>query len=250
MLSSSAPPRGSSAADVGQGPVPCRWPCALPVLLDSQQAVVAPLVGDVASRRNRERRAPVGHHTGFDGPGIDALAGGAPGRPAEVSTPGGQNPCGRVLSPTLQRGRLRRQRGAALVEFVIVFPILMTLVFSIWEAGRIFDAWLISTNSAREGARYAVEWTAASDPVNETLSQYVQKQVMAYVDSAYGSRVNTAGGDVTIAPADITVATTTGGGPLTVAVTAHVTIFAPTPFTGFIAPGGFFPISAWTTMYQ
>ena len=151
-----------------------------------------------------------------------------------------------------------RQRGAALVEFVIVAPVLLMLLFSIWEAGRIFDAWMISTNAAREGARYAIEWTASSDPVQETLCQYVEKQVMAYVDSGYGDRVNAPGGDVTISGSDITIngtAVTAAqcpavNGPVAVGVTAHVEVFAPTPFTGFIAPGKTFAIGAWTTMYQ
>ena len=247
MLLSSAWPRGSSAADVGEGPVPCRWPCALPVLLDSRQAVVAPLVGGVASRRNRERRAPVGHHTGFDGPGIDALAGGAPARPAEVSTPGGQNPCGRVLSPTLQGNCLRRQRGAALVEFVIVAPVLLMLLFAVWEFGRIFDAWMIVTNASREGARYAVEWTSNSTGL--TQDQYVQSKVNTYLASGFGSRLSSPGGDISNVSISM-VPSTYVSGPVTVTVKADVTIFAPTPFVSFLGSSGSFPINAWTTMYQ
>lgn len=145
------------------------------------------------------------------------------------------------------------QRGVALLEFVIVFPLLVTLVFSIWEAGRIFDAWLISTNAAREGARYAVEWNPALATSTCTDEKcYVQNKVMAYLNSGYGARLSPTGGDVTIKASDISVTTTTtGSGPVTVAVTAHVEVFAPTPFSaGFLGPDGKFAVHAWTTMYQ
>jgi Flp pilus assembly protein TadG len=154
-----------------------------------------------------------------------------------------------VLAPTLHRGRLLGQRGAALLEFVIIFPILMTLAFSVWEAGRIFDAWLISTNAAREGARYAVEWDSAT---NGPLVSYVQGKVMGYVNSSYGNRVNAAGGDVTIDSAtDVSVTASAGGtGPVTVAVTAHVKVFAPGPYGSLVGPDGDFELHAWSTMYQ
>ncbi len=154
--------------------------------------------------------------------------------------------------PAALAGRFHCQRGAALLEFVIVFPVLLMLVFGVWEFGRIFDAWQVSTNAAREGARYAVEWNSTKDG---PLIPYVKGKVMAYVDSGYGSRVNAAGGDVQIDPAtDITV--TSESGVVTVAVTAHVAIWAPGPYGGgpfgwsFFGPGGTFDVRAWTTMYK
>ena len=152
-----------------------------------------------------------------------------------------------ALSARLGTRWRRGQRGVALLEFVIVFPLLVTLVFSIWEAGRIFDAWLVSTNAAREGARYAITTTNDST---------VQTQIQQYLTASYGGRLNTGGGDVTIDPATdpatgVTI-TRPGGasGPVTVAITAGVEIFAPTPFTGFVGPGGNFYVHAWTTMQQ
>lgn len=43
-----------------------------------------------------------------------------------------------------------------LVEFAIVLPVLLLLLFGIFEFARIFHAWLTVTNSARYGVRYAV----------------------------------------------------------------------------------------------
>jgi Flp pilus assembly protein TadG len=55
-----------------------------------------------------------------------------------------------------------RQRGATLVEFAFVAPILLTLVIgTIWIA-RAFNVYQTATRAAREGARYAVLPNCAS----------------------------------------------------------------------------------------
>ena len=46
-----------------------------------------------------------------------------------------------------------RPRGDALVEFVLLAPLLLLVLFGIFEVGRVVDAWLIVQNAAREGAR-------------------------------------------------------------------------------------------------
>jgi Flp pilus assembly protein TadG len=46
-----------------------------------------------------------------------------------------------------------RHRGDALVEFVLLAPTLLLVLFGIFEVGRVVDAWLIVQNAAREGAR-------------------------------------------------------------------------------------------------
>ena len=49
-----------------------------------------------------------------------------------------------------------REKGAAIVEFAVVLPILLTLVFGIMEAGWLFAQQVEVRNAAREGARLAV----------------------------------------------------------------------------------------------
>ena len=49
----------------------------------------------------------------------------------------------------------RRDEGAAAVEFALVLPILVVLLFGIIEFGLVFDAQLTITHAAREGARVA-----------------------------------------------------------------------------------------------
>ncbi|MBI4496877.1 MAG: pilus assembly protein [Chloroflexi bacterium] len=52
--------------------------------------------------------------------------------------------------------RLRQDvRGAQLVEFAIVVPILLLLVMGLIDFGRAYFSWIIITNGAREGARVA-----------------------------------------------------------------------------------------------
>ncbi len=65
------------------------------------------------------------------------------------------------------------QRGQATVELVLMTPLLLVLLFLIFEFGRMFGSWLIITNAAREGARYAVVLTqsATSDPAIQTRVQ-------------------------------------------------------------------------------
>lgn len=46
-----------------------------------------------------------------------------------------------------------QERGAALVEFAMVLPLLVVLLFSIADFGRAFQTWITVTNAAREGAR-------------------------------------------------------------------------------------------------
>ncbi len=48
------------------------------------------------------------------------------------------------------------QRGASVIEGALTLLLLFTLIFTIIEAGRMFNVQNVVTNAAREGARYAV----------------------------------------------------------------------------------------------
>ncbi|HEY7146387.1 MAG TPA: TadE/TadG family type IV pilus assembly protein [Streptosporangiaceae bacterium] len=50
-------------------------------------------------------------------------------------------------------GRSARDRGAAAVEFALVLPLLLLLVFAIIDFGRALSAQITLTQAAREGAR-------------------------------------------------------------------------------------------------
>jgi len=49
--------------------------------------------------------------------------------------------------------RAKGQKGAAAVEFAVVLPLLVTLLFGIIEMGFVFNRWITVTHAAREGVR-------------------------------------------------------------------------------------------------
>ncbi len=53
----------------------------------------------------------------------------------------------------IRRRRKDREKGQALVEFALLVPIFLLLVFTIVDFGMGFHAWITVTNGAREGAR-------------------------------------------------------------------------------------------------
>jgi len=53
----------------------------------------------------------------------------------------------------VKRRLLSDERGAAAVEFALVFPLLIVLLFGIIEFGAMYNAQLMVTGAAREGAR-------------------------------------------------------------------------------------------------
>lgn len=55
------------------------------------------------------------------------------------------------------------ERGAAAIEFALILPILVVLVFGVIEFGRVFNAQISITNAAREGARYMAIHNSAAD---------------------------------------------------------------------------------------
>jgi Flp pilus assembly protein TadG len=48
------------------------------------------------------------------------------------------------------------QSGQELVEFALVLPLLLLVVFGVLDLGRVFHSAITITNAAREGARYAM----------------------------------------------------------------------------------------------
>ena len=55
-----------------------------------------------------------------------------------------------------RRPGIRSERGAELIEFALVFPLLLFVVLGIVDFGFLFQRMEVVTNGAREGARIAV----------------------------------------------------------------------------------------------
>ncbi|HEX3998015.1 MAG TPA: TadE/TadG family type IV pilus assembly protein [Pirellulales bacterium] len=73
------------------------------------------------------------------------------------------------------------RRGTAVVEAAVILPILLTMMFGVWEVGRMIEVSQILDNAAREGARLA-----AGGYVNGTAvtTAQVQTAVQNYMTAA------------------------------------------------------------------
>jgi Flp pilus assembly protein TadG len=68
-----------------------------------------------------------------------------------------------VIGRFSRAGRDRDQRGAVIVEFALVVPILLLLVFGIFEFGYMLNRDMIIGNASRDGARVASLNGSAAD---------------------------------------------------------------------------------------
>jgi TadE-like protein len=119
--------------------------------------------------------------------------------------------------------RLKGERGAELIEFALVFPLLLFIILGIVDFGFLFQRMEVVTNAAREGARIAV------------LPGYCPADVRARVqDYIVAGGLPTAGGKLLPATvADTTVTVTAGPPAVTVpAVRVGVTYFHDYMFLG------------------
>lgn len=68
----------------------------------------------------------------------------------------------------------RRKRAAAVVEFAVVLPLLLTILFGIIEYGWVFMVRQSLQTAAREGARLAVLQTATDAAIEERVQMVMQ----------------------------------------------------------------------------
>ncbi len=71
----------------------------------------------------------------------------------------------RRITRTLWRQSKKKRRGAAIVEFAVVLPLLLALLFGIIDFGWVFMVRQTLTNAAREGVRVAILTTATEADV-------------------------------------------------------------------------------------
>ncbi len=72
----------------------------------------------------------------------------------DVSSTGSMTPRKGPLRRLLHRFR-QTEAGQSLVEFSMILPLFLVLLFGLVDFGRAFFTWLLVTNAAREGARVA-----------------------------------------------------------------------------------------------
>lgn len=112
--------------------------------------------------------------------------------------------------------RLRSETGASAVEFALVVPVLLLLLLGIVEFGRAYNAQMILTSAARDGARVM--------SINAVPSQTVANARAAAIASS--SFLNP-----DVAPAQVAVSVSpAGAGPCPPGSTATVTVTYPLQF--------------------
>jgi len=111
-----------------------------------------------------------------------------------------------------KRNLLTQQKGQSLVEFALLLPILVVIIFSAVEFGRLWMTMNLLTGAAREGARVA----AVTAP-NAALVQSAANNVLSAVN---------------ITGATVTVVGPNAANAVTVTVKINYTVL-----TGSIVPG-------------
>ena len=96
------------------------------------------------------------------------------------------------------KSKLKNEKGTSAVEFALVLPIFIMLVFGIFQFGIAYNNWIAITHAAREGARLAA------------VGQYDEQRVRDSAPSVAIQSISVSGQGGSI------------GSPVTVIVTGNV----------------------------
>lgn len=105
------------------------------------------------------------------------------------------------------RTRARRERGAVAVEFALVLPVLVALMFGVFTAGGAYSDHLSVTNAVREAARFggAVDYSANAttwaDSVQERVGDVYMNGLGTLAETQICVRLLDSGGGVVAEPA-------------------------------------------------
>ena len=122
---------------------------------------------------------------------------------------------------------VRSERGAELIEFALVFPLLLMVVLGIVDFGFLFQRLEVVTNAAREGARMRV-LPGYSDTD-------VTNRVVAYIQSG---GLPTTGGNPTVTISDSPITYDAGPPAKTIAAKKVVVVY----YHNYLFLG---PIASW-----
>ena len=141
------------------GPVAAVWVALYSGIAGGVIGLLVAAFSGYLAQALHERLEPadvLAHRRPQTGAGADALD--ARGAPARVCGSGFRRTDGdhmaSVKATTTQR--LRSERGAELIEFALVLPLLMFIILGLVDFGFMFQRFEVVTNAAREGARIAV----------------------------------------------------------------------------------------------
>ena len=138
----------------------------------------------------------------------------------------------RLLHSLLARYRRRsRSRGQSIVELALILPVLMLLVASTLDLGRMFYSQITITNAAREGA-YEAAYNPSSFQANAVCHSTTNRVMCRVLSEAKGSFVVVQKDDVSVACSPSCAKGI--GNNVTVTVQGHFTLLTPlmAPFLG------------------
>jgi Flp pilus assembly protein TadG len=94
-----------------------------------------------------------------------------------------------VIGRFIRKNRGEMENGQNMVEFALIVPFFLLLVFAIVDFGMGFHAWITVTNSAREGARLGAvggDAAAIEAVVRDRASSLNDEQLTVTVTNAEG----------------------------------------------------------------
>lgn len=140
---------------------------------------------------------------------------------------------------------VRRQEGAAAVEFALCVLPLLLLLGGIIDYGHLWYMESVVATASREGARYATRYTAnPSDPTKRLAPNALSPSVTSYVSTNYAGLLPS-DASLTVTPGGGGYTSTTAGLPVSVKVEAQKHWF----FLGLIpSMSGTQPLTSTTVM--
>lgn len=78
---------------------------------------------------------------------------------------------------------MRNKKGAALIEFTVIFPLLIIVLFGIIEFGFIIYNKAMITNASREGARYGIVMAnprITADQIRTVVKNYCSNHLITF----------------------------------------------------------------------
>ncbi len=116
----------------------------------------------------------------------------------DLENPYFKEPLMRLLTSVLTRYRRRsRSRGQSIVELALILPVMMLLVASALDLGRMFYSQITITNAAREGV-YEAAYSPTSFQANAACNAADNRVMCRVLSEAKGSFVEVQKADVSL----------------------------------------------------
>jgi Flp pilus assembly protein TadG len=112
------------------------------------------------------------------------------GKVMKVASPLFRAPQGRFIKPAKADFINSSQRGGALLEFAIIAPLLLIILFGIVEFGLILYNKALLTNASREGARYGIVSSNSTASIPDVVINYCKGQNGSYKLITFGTQTN------------------------------------------------------------